>query len=66
MAFLNIETEKLEKELYESSLTAWFMKPLATTAGMGERSINEVQVLKELPDFFDRHGVVQYPSRRGG
>ena len=54
---MDIETEKLEKELYESSLTAYFMKRLATTAGMTEGSIIEVQVLKPLPNFFDRHGI---------
>ena len=49
------DTEALEKELYNASLTAWFMKPLATTAGMREGSVNELQVLKALPKFFERH-----------
>ena len=47
--------KKLTNRLYSASLSAWFMKPLVSTAGMKEGSVNEHQVLQSLPFFIDKN-----------
>ena len=52
MTRYNNKAVKLKKELLKASLESWAMKPLVATAGMKEGILNEIQVLKALPQFF--------------
>ncbi|CAN8067641.1 unnamed protein product [Agarophyton chilense] len=56
-----IETKKTEllEALYKASLTSWVMKPLVSTVQMEEGNVNESQVLKALPSFFEDHDVLE-------
>lgn len=46
--------KRLKYRLYSTSLSVWFIKPLPSTAGMREGSVNEHQILRSLPFFTDK------------
>ncbi|PXF45451.1 hypothetical protein BWQ96_04749 [Gracilariopsis chorda] len=56
--------KKLLEVLYKRSLNSWVMKPLVSTVGMKEGSLNEKQVLIELSTFFDSHNVQEWLSTK--
>ena len=45
----------LRTNLYKASLDSWAMKPLVSTAGMKEGTVNEIQVLRAIPAFLEEH-----------
>ena len=56
---------QMVKSIHESSLQARVMKPLVSTSGMKEGSINEVYVLRGLPSYLQSNTSILAKGRPG-